>query len=113
MYSAPTYRAGELDQRVKIVREASTPDGIGGNTIALSEVAEVWAHVRHKTGREQIKDDRLDAKANYVFVIRWRDDILPDDRLQWLDSYYNIRAIKQNGGRRLYLEIDAEYGVAQ
>ena len=105
--------SGKLDQRIKIVRETETPDGIGGNTIALSDVAEVWASVHHKTGREQIADDRLDAKASYVFVIRWRDDVLPDDRLLWRGSYYNIRTIKQNGGRELYLEIDAEYGVAQ
>lgn len=104
---------GELDQRVTISRETLAADGIGGATVTLATVATVWAKVVAKSGRERMAADRLDAEAGYLFVIRWRSDVREADRITWGGVDYNIRAIRQDGGRKLYLEIDAERGVAQ
>lgn len=107
------WQPGELDQRVTIVRETLASDGQGGSTLSLSTVATVWAKVIARSGHERMYDDRLNAEAGYTFVIRWRSDVREDDRLSWRGQDYNIRAIAQDGGRKLYLEIDAERGVAQ
>lgn len=103
---------GELDQRVAIVRETLTSDSMGGATVTTATVATVWAKVIARSGREREQADRLAAEAAYTFVIRWRGDVLESDRLSWRGQEFNIRAISQDGGRKLYLEIDAERGVA-
>lgn len=107
------FRIGEMDQRIEIVRETLTDDGMGGSTVALATIATVWALVRPRSGNEIEYSDRLNGQAAYMFVIRQRDDIQENDRLKWLGVEYNIRMISRLGGRNLYLEIDAERGVAQ
>jgi head-tail adaptor len=57
--------------------------------------------------------DRVNASAMYLFVIRYRTDVEESDRILWKGEFYNIRYIAQGTGRALYLEIDAERGVAQ
>ena len=106
------WQPGELDQRITIVREALTTDGMGGQTVSTSTVATVWAKVVALSGREAVRDDRLNAESAYLFVIRWRSDVREADRITWGGVTYNIRAIKQDGGRKMYLEINAERGVA-
>lgn len=107
------YDVGELDQRVPIKRQTRVSDNMGGYTTTDTTVATVWAHVRPKRGREQGIHDKVEAPALYVFVIRYRSDILDSDRITWNGADYNIRAILTRGGRKMFLEIEAERGVAQ
>lgn len=109
----PVYRAGELDQRIEIKREALTPDGMGGDDLALNTLVTTWAHVRPLGGSEREDWQQLSAQHAYLFVIRLRTDLQADDRIVWDGDEYNIRAIKGRGGRAMYLEIEAERGVAQ
>lgn len=108
-------RVGELDQRIKIRREAEVSDGLGGQTLTVSTLAEVWAHVRPATGSERAIFERLDAQATYVFTIRNRPDITIEhnDRIEWDGVDYNIRFPAYPGKREMYFEITAERGVAQ
>ena len=107
------FTPGELDKRVIIEREINTPDRFGGQILTVSTVATVWAHIRPKSAREFIQDTRVNNSTAYLFVIRWRSDIQPSDRLVWLGVSYNITGILDKGPRELYLEIDTERGVAQ
>lgn len=107
------YHAGELDKRITFKRETLTPDGIGGHTVNLSDIATVWALARPMSGREIERYDQLNATALYLFVVRNRQDVKEDDRIIWDGEEYNIRFLKSRGGRSLYLEIVAERGVAQ
>lgn len=103
---------GELDQRVSIRRETLVADGQGGSTASWADVATVWAHVRPKGGREVVNADRVQGQTMYTFVMRYRSDIREADVIRWQGVDYNVRAILDRGGRRLYLEVDAERGVA-
>jgi SPP1 family predicted phage head-tail adaptor len=107
------YHPGEMNERVQIIRETRTSDGAGGQTLSLTTLASVWAHVRPRSGREMERFDRVNASAMYLFVIRYRTDVEESDRILWKGEFYNIRYIAQGTGRALYLEIDAERGVAQ
>jgi len=107
------YHPGEMNERIQIIRETRTSDGAGGQTLSLTTLASVWAHVRPRSGREMERFDRVNASAMYLFVIRYRTDVEESDRILWKGEYYNIRYIAQGTGRALYLEIDAERGVAQ
>tara|TARA_R110002110_G_scaffold415850_1_gene657959 strand:+ start:6998 stop:7327 length:330 start_codon:yes stop_codon:yes gene_type:complete len=107
-----TYRAGELDQRITFQERVNVPDGMGGNSFTWQDVAESWAHVRPKSGREVTQYDRVNAEAGYLFVVRNRSDIKPSYRIEWQGELFNIRVISQPKGRALYLEIEGERGVA-
>ena len=107
------YHPGEMNERVQIIRETRTSDGAGGQTLSLTTLASVWAHVRPRSGREMERFDRVNASAMYLFVIRYRTDVEESDRILWKGEFYNIRYIAQGTGRALYFEIDAERGVAQ
>lgn len=107
------YHPGEMNERIQIIRETRASDGAGGQTLTLSTLASVWAHVRPRSGREMERFDRINASAMYLFVIRYRTDVEESDRILWKGEFYNVRYIAQGTGRNLYLEIDAERGVAQ
>lgn len=107
------FRPGELDQRVSVMRYTKTPDGFGGFETAWSKVGEYWAHVRPVTGRELVDFDRIQGTANYLFVFRNGVDLKDADRLDWEGDQYNIRFRKQPKKRALYIEVQAERGVAQ
>jgi len=104
------YRARELDQRVKFLREVKTPDGMGGAEASWQEIAEVWAKVRPMSGRQREHADRLNAESNYVFVIRYRSDITENDVAEWKGTRFNLRFAKDRPRSR-FLEIEAEKGV--
>lgn len=107
-----TYRVGELDQRVKILRQQLTPDGMGGNSLSWVDLGEVWAHVRPKGGREVTEFDRVNGQASYLFVVRNGLDIKDSDTLEWDGVPFNISVRKQPKKRALYMEIEADRGKA-
>ena len=105
------FNARELDQRVTIRREVRTADGMGGSTLSWSTVATVWAKVRPMTGSEREHSDRLSAPANYIVVIRYRDDITEADTLLWKGIEFNIRFAKDTPRSR-FLVLEAQKAVA-
>jgi len=108
------YRPGELDQRITIEREILVDDGIGGQEVTLTNIATcISAHSRNLSGKESERYDKLNATSLNMFVVRYRNDLREDDRINWGNIEYNIRHIPNNGGRKLYTEIIAERGVAQ
>jgi len=107
------FRPGELDQYITVQEQVNTPDGIGGNSVAWSDKFDIWAHVRPLSGREVTDYERVNAEARYLFVVRSPVDIKEGDRLVWEGSEFNIRVLKVPKGRDLYMQIEAERGVAQ
>lgn len=110
------YHSGELDQLITIKRETLTSDGIGGENVALSTITNglnVWAKVKPQKGSESERFDKLNATQQYTFIIRYRNDLREDDHIFWGVKEFNVRSINDWGGRSHYLEIQAEYGVAQ
>lgn len=106
---------GRMDQRITLQRLARTADGYGGFTDAWADYAtnpQVWAAVTAKAGRESMVDGRMAAQFTVLFEIYNRTDIDPRDRIVWQGVTYNIRGIRDEGGRALRLVIEAERGVA-
>lgn len=108
-------QSGKMDQRITLQRLAFTPDGGGGQIEAWADYthnATVWAHVVAKAGRENNQEGRMTATFTVLFHIHNRRDIDPRDRIVWQGVTYNIRGIRDEGGRALRLVIEAERGVA-
>lgn len=109
-----TYRSGELDQLIDVIRDTDTPDSMGGQSrVPVTIIDDLYARVRPISGSETKKFEKLNAAMTNLFVVRYRTDILETDRILWGGEEYNIRALQKAGERRLYLEIYAERGVAQ
>ena len=109
------YHTGELTDRVKIFRQVKTADGQGGFTRANVLQYTLWALVIVKGGAEVFKNDKIDATALYTFVVRAIKSLVvqDDDIIEWKGVQYNIRAVRIKSSRKLFMEIDAEKGVAQ
>lgn len=106
---------GAMDQQITLQRLTFTPDGAGGQTEAWADYATnptVFAHVIAKAGRESQQEGRMTATFTVLFTIYNRRDIDPRDRIVWQGVTYNIRGIRDEGGRSLRLVIEAERGVA-
>jgi SPP1 family predicted phage head-tail adaptor len=106
---------GKLDQRITFQEESRNDDGGGGvirEWINVSVNPTVWASVRAKSGRESLATDRIDAEAGYVFKIRNRADLTEKNIILWNGRKFNITFVQAVSGRPLYLEIEADQGVA-
>lgn len=106
------HQVGELTERVKLLRRADVDDGAGGAGEALNEYAEVWAKIVAGAGGEKQRAERTDAIAGYLVVIHNRSDVLEADVIRWGGRDLNIRQVKAQGKRDLFLEIEAELGAA-
>lgn len=106
------YDAGALDQRVSIDRPHRVSDGAGGFEVQWQVVRQVWAHVRPLSGRERNANDRVEATANYLIVMRNRDDVDETMTIVWRGRRLNIRFVKREGHRPMLMELEAEMGAA-
>lgn len=106
------WHAGMLDQRVSLKHRSITDDQAGGGAVTYEEYVEVWAHVRPMSGREREHAQRAESSANYLIVVRNRDDVLDGDRATWRGRDLNVRFVKRAGPRSAWLEIEAEMGAA-
>ena len=106
---------GDLDQRISITRETQANDSMGGGTISLDILVNAYAKVRRMKGSEKVRADKLEAAATYIFSIRNRNDVTiqENDRINWDGVEYNIRFVGLEGKRALFLDLEAERGVAQ
>ncbi|MES2182873.1 MAG: phage head closure protein [Pseudomonadota bacterium] len=107
------YRLGQLDQRIQFERDIKASDDMGGNTATPQIIATVWSYVRQKSTRELLQAHAVAATASKIFVIRFRADLLPSDRIIWRGVRYNIRMPFDENSSEAFLEIEAECGVAQ
>ena len=111
----PPYKPGELDQRIEIYRQVKTADGRGGFDRVEVLQYTLWAKVKPRQGNEVFKYEKVDSVAVYTFVVRQTPSLViqDDDIIKWQGTKYNIRAPLAKNPRHLYLDIEAERGVAQ
>src|SRR5690606_36810259 len=100
-----------LDQRITIQRELRGDDGMGGSDLTWEAVAGLWAHVRPMSGRARERAPKVGAEARYLVVIRNLPDVDESCIIIWRGNRLNIRTVKLRP-RSLWLEMDAEMGVA-
>lgn len=110
----PPYKPGNLDQRIRILRQTQTPDGSGGFDVTTAEVYSLAAKVRVKGGAEVFKYEKVEAPQIYVFTVRQGASLVvkQTDIIEWLGNQFNIRSPLIKNPRHMYLDIEAETGVA-
>tara|TARA_R110000868_G_scaffold244926_2_gene501394 strand:+ start:4911 stop:5234 length:324 start_codon:yes stop_codon:yes gene_type:complete len=103
---------GSLRERVMIERPVRVGDGTGGESVSWTELGEVWAEVASLAGSEVTQAERDEARGSYTVTMRHRDDVNADMRLVWRGKTLNIRSLRDPDGRRRWLVVSAEGGVA-
>jgi SPP1 family predicted phage head-tail adaptor len=104
--------AGMLRHHVVIERLTKTPDGLGGWVKSWGLVAITRAYMRVTGGSEVNSQDRLNMVQRQRAYIRYRSDLLPNDRLVFDGKPFQIRVINDLEFRKKWLELDLESGVA-
>lgn len=105
-------RPGNLDQRITIYKYSFTDDGMGGNERTKELVTKAWAEVKPKSGNENTDFERVNATQNILFRIRRRTNITAEMIIEWEGGEFNIKSFPPVSNRALYMDIEAESGVA-
>jgi SPP1 family predicted phage head-tail adaptor len=102
------YYIGELTERINLIRHVETIDAYGTVNLAPSTIeAGVPAHVRPMSGRERDRGQQTEAQANYLVVMRAREDLTEKDAIYWRGKLFDIAFIRDRGPRAVFLEIEA------
>lgn len=103
-------RAGELDRRITLERQAgTTKNGLNETVENWQLIATVWAKKHDVSDRERFASGEVSAEMTTRFQIRWSSvvkDVNPKDRLICEGRTYHILGTKEIG-RREGIEISA------
>jgi SPP1 family predicted phage head-tail adaptor len=69
--------AGDLNTRGILQQRANTSDGQGGQLVAWTDVATLWAKVRAVQGTEGLAADQQRPMVTYNITIRFRPGLTP------------------------------------
>jgi SPP1 family predicted phage head-tail adaptor len=102
-----------LRHKINIEREQDTPDGLGGSAITWSNItaSPLRAKITPLNGNESLKAMRLEAKVSHKITIRFRDDLLSSDRINYKGKLMQIRSIIDLEELHKWIEIMADEGV--
>lgn len=98
-------RAGKLDRTITIQRFTSEPNEYGTPVETWANVATLRAQIIQSSTEEFIKGGAVDETV-VIFRTRWLAGVTTADRLQYEDSFFNIKETKEIG-RRKALELRA------
>lgn len=108
--------ASILKSRISIEQYAMNSDGGGGFTTVWTELARVWANVTPITfisrNGEKISDGQNQVRKMHKIIIRMRNDLNEEMRINHNGRIYNIRAIVIPDIEKDIMEIITEEGVA-
>lgn len=100
--------AGDLNERVTILRRSSTRDAMGGQIENWQVRCELWAQVQPMSAGEQYRRQQIQAKADWKVTVRYNGDIAPADRVSWRGRTFEIKGILNPDMRRRFLDLACE-----
>lgn len=101
-------RAGTLNRKVKIQQQTSTQDDWGQPVDTWTDIATVWADIRHQSGLESIKVDAPASVVKASIRIRYRTGLNAGMRVVHGATTYNILAIMPDEAKKQYLDLACE-----
>ena len=102
---------GSLKRRLVLEAPVSTPDGLGGATIAYETVASVWASIEWMRGGEEWVRGRPEQRTTHRITLRWRAGVDAGQRLRHGETIYDLRAVHDpDGGRHRLVCLVEETG---
>ena len=100
--------AGDLDRLIQLQHNTPTADpDYNTPTASWATYATVWAQMEFHDAREAEASAREYAEYGLFFTIRWRSDILAEDRIVFESNNYEILGRPREIGRRKGLKLQA------
>lgn len=106
-------QAGKLNKRVTLQAPTVTKGASGGVVKGWSEVATVWAAIRHFSGNERAASSAGGqvAEARVEITIRHRAAVTPQIRVLHGSTVYNVRHVNNFMEKNETLILTCETGV--
>lgn len=105
--------AGKLRSNITIERESDVSDGAGGQNITWSTHKSMNAFIKPKSGYERVRGMQLESPLTHSVFIRYTNDILTVDRVNFGGRLMQIRAVLNIKEQNKWIELLCEEGVAQ
>lgn len=101
-------RVGQLKHRVTVKYLNSGQDDIGQPVQTWSDLASIWADIRHLNGSESIRADADSSIVKASIRIRRRTDVTPAMRVYHGSTIYEIKAVLPDEQSRERLDLSCE-----
>lgn len=84
---------GSMRHRLALEEAVAVPDGGGGAIVTWSLVAEVWAAIGPRVGRETAEAGGLMGRVTHAITIRHRPDVTPRQRFRMDARVFDIISV--------------------
>ena len=101
-------QAGRLSTRCVIQQPGTVQDELGQPIPGWTDVATVWASIRHLSGVEAIKADAVTSTVKASIRIRYRTGLNAGMRVVHGAQVYSIEAVMPDVGGREFVDLVAE-----
>lgn len=101
-------RVGQLKHRVTVKYLNSGQDDIGQPVQTWSDLASIWADIRHLNGSESLRADADSSIVKASIRIRRRTDVTPAMRVYHGSTIYEIKAVLPDEQNRERLDLSCE-----
>ncbi len=94
---------GSMRHRLALEEAVSIPDGGGGSILTWMLVAEVWAAISPRAGRETAEADGRMGRVTHAITIRHRPDVSPRQRFRKGERVFDITSVIDADEARRFL----------
>jgi SPP1 family predicted phage head-tail adaptor len=101
-------QAGRLNRRCQLQSPSQSVDELGQPIPGWTDVALVWASIRHLSGVEAIKADAVTSTVKASIRIRYRTGLNAGMRVVHGAQVYSIEAVMPDVGGREFVDLVAE-----
>ena len=97
--------AGQFTQRITLQQRSTTQDALGQPLEQWTDVATVWADIRHPSGLETVKGGADVSLVKASMRIRYRSGLDARMRVVHGADVYAIAAVLPDAARREYVDL--------
>ena len=101
-------QAGRLNRRCQLQSPSQSVDELGQPIPGWTDVATVWASIRHLSGVEAIKADAVTSTVKASIRIRYRSGLNAGMRVVHDAQVYSIEAVMPDVGGREFVDLVCE-----
>ncbi len=101
-----SYDPGWLRHRVSVEQQADSADGAGGEAVAWSSLADLWARIEPVSAKEEAVAGHIAGVLTHTVTLRWRSDITGAMRVTYHGRTFRILAVYDPDETGRYLVAD-------
>lgn len=102
--------SGDLTERIAIQRRAAGKSALGQSSGSWVTYLTCWASAEPLRGREYFAAGQTQSDVDVRFRVRWREGLLPTDRVMWRNVPHDIVSIIEPKAGREALELMCRSG---